>query len=358
MKTPLKTRLNYIPSTSPLRQEEPQMEGSIPEVEIFDKAKPVMAKRMMDKELQAFGTLGSGNIYDSWNKISQEELEEKKGDYINNFNFGAQSAARLDILGNNSWKEACKSYLKKVKQNMNNAIKDGRTDIAGTWMDNARNFIENIKTFELKKSDDWANQYSDETQGNAGGSVVSKGSHKGDMRKYDMTFMGADNIDIDIAEEGDLYFKMRGVDDIWTVKDLGKNVFMKNFKGIQIWETFKKDLRNLAKQGKPIASSIVKGTVNSMLANKHSILSLLHDDILGNQSIFEMMEEEAIRRNLDFNKELFMPESKDFNMDLVQSMVEKGLINMANLTHASFLPTKAIAKSAATATELIKKYSR
>ena len=336
------TRKNYLPKkdiTSPLRQNDE------------------MAEEMS-------GVISGKDIYDTWKEISEEQLEQQKENYIENFNFGITSPARIDILGNPKWKELSRNYLNKVKNNISNAINDGQTDYAAKWMDNARNFINNIKIFENKKVEDWARQYTDESQSNAGGSIISKGSHKGDMRKYDMTYMGANNINMEIAEEGDIYWKMEDIDDIWTVKDLGRNIHYKNFKGIQLWNDFKKQLGRAAKEDVPVTDSSIKGTIDSMLRNEAAILSFAHDNLAGNQSMYEMYEEEGLRRGVVVDPDPFMPESTEYNLDMVKNMVKKGLIDMAKQIYSSNMPKQVndiiqdIDGKNLSAKELIKKYSK
>ena len=121
-----------FPDGPPLKQlEDPQMEGLLPEI----------------------------TVYDTWKTIDDNEFNKKKQDYIENFNFGLESSNRMDILGNPKWKETVRVWLKKTQENMFNAIGDGQTDVAAKWMDNARNLTNNnIKVFEGKKVNDFAKQ--------------------------------------------------------------------------------------------------------------------------------------------------------------------------------------------------------
>lgn len=308
------------------------------------------------------GMLPEITIYDTFNTISDEELNKKKQDYIENFNFGVESSSRMDVLGNPKWKETVRVWLKKAQENMFNAIGDGQTDIAAKWMDNAVNLVNNnVKVFENKKVNDWARQYSDEIKGNTGGSIMSKGSHKGDMRKMDLTYMGAENVALEISEDGNFYFKMEGIDDVWTVNDLGRNTFPKNFNGAVMWDDFKKQLIRAAKEGSPISKSSIKSTIDNLLQNEASVLSFAHDNLSTTQSMFEMYEEEARRRNIAINPNPFMPESKEFDIKRVKNMVKKGLEAMAEETYSSHIPKQAKdlvekASKNLSAKELIEKY--
>ena len=318
-----------------------------------------MADRMLKNELDAFGTLGNGTVYGSWQDISDRDLEQQKQKYIDNFKFGSKASARMDILGNKRWKEAAKSYLKDVKEKMSNAYVDGHVELAKEWMDNANNFIQNIKTFELQKVDDWAKQYNDETKGNKGGSTISKGSHKGDKRLIDMIYMGADNVDMQVAEEGDIYFKMRGVDDIATVADLNSpRVFLKNYKAIEMWENFKSSVMDKAKQGASVSASAIEGTVEAMLSNEQAILSLAHDNTINNKSMYEMYTDAAKKAGVNINPSPFMPESEDYNLGIIKQMVKDGLINMAKQTYKSYVPKAVVNATKLSAKDLLKKYRK
>tara|TARA_R100000900_G_scaffold146384_2_gene135968 strand:- start:529 stop:2142 length:1614 start_codon:yes stop_codon:yes gene_type:complete len=333
------TRDTYLPKKGkdgpPLKQlEDPQMEGLLPEV----------------------------TVYDTWKTIDDNEFNKKKQDYIENFNFGLESSNRMDILGNPKWKETVRVWLKKTQENMFNAIGDGQTDVAAKWMDNARNLTNNnIKVFEGKKVNDFAKQYSDEIKGNTGGSIMSKGSHKGDLRKTDLTYMGANNINMEISEDGNIFWKMEGVDDVWSVNDLGRNVFPKNFSGALMYDDFKNKLKSMAREGSPVSKSSIKGTIESFLQNEASVLSFAHDNLNSNESMFELYEQEANKRGFDINPDPFMPESDEYDFKQVKNMVKKGLVSMAEEVYNAHLSASDIKKvkdatKNLSAKELIEKY--
>tara|TARA_Y100000401_G_scaffold115896_1_gene120468 strand:+ start:5993 stop:7720 length:1728 start_codon:yes stop_codon:yes gene_type:complete len=283
------------------------------------------------------GVLPEVTIYDTFNTIDAETFEEKKQDYIENFRFGSKAGARIDTLGNKTWKEATRGWLKNVQENIFNAIGDGETDIAAKWMDNTRNLINNIKIFENKKVEDFGRQFTDEIKGNTGGSIMSKGSHKGDMRKYDMTYMGANNINLEISEDGDMFFKMEGIDDVWSVKDLGRNTFSKNFQGALRYDEIKQSLIDSAKQNKPFSKNALEGSIDSLLVNKEAILSFAHDDLGDNKALFDLYEKAARERGLKINIEPFMPESQEFDLKRVKNMVKKGLVSQAEEVYNAHL---------------------
>ena len=325
--------------------------------EMFPDGPPPMKQL---KEPQMRGLIPEVTIYDTWNTINNEDFEEKKLDYIENFRFGSKAGARIDALGNKSWKEATRGWLKNVQENIFNAIGDGETDIAAKWMDNTRNLINNIKIFENKKVEDFGRQFTDEIKGNTGGSIMSKGSHKGDMRKYDMTYMGANNINLEISEDGDMFFKMEGIDDVWSVKDLGRNTFSKNFQGALRYDEIKQSLIDSAKQNKPFSKNALEGSIESLLVNKEAILSFAHDDLGDNKALFDLYEKAARERGLKINIEPFMPESQEFDLKRVKNMVKKGLMSQAEQVYNAHLSNYAkenVDKAAKmSAKDLIEKY--
>ena len=378
--SPLKTRDNYLPEEveeSPFMQRDDAIYGGelpemmvtgqrksrprknfLPKLDLDNKAKVVMAERMFNNEFETLGTAGSGSIWDTWRDMDDITFGRSKQKHINNFMPTGRSSG-LEIFENRRWKQAAKGYLKGVKEKMSNAIADGSNDLAAEWMENANNFIKNIKTFSNQKINDWATQNNDETQGNKGGSTISKGSHKGDQRFIDAVYMGADNVDMQVAEEGDIYFKMRGVDDIADVKDLNTpRVFLKNYKAVQTWENLKKSLADKAKEGIPVPNSSIEGTVESMLSNEQAVLSMAHDNMINNKSMYELLEEAASASGKFLNKHIFMPESKNYNLELAKKAIKKGLVNMASQVYRSYVPKSVAQQSKLSAKDLLKKYRK
>ena len=326
--------------------------------EMFPDGPPPM-KQLEEPKMQ--GLIPEVTIYDTWNTINDQDFDEKKHDYIEIFRFGSNAGSRIDTLGNKRWKEAARSWLKNVQENIFNAIGDGQTDVAAKWMDNTRNLIKNIKIFENKKEEDFGKQFTDEIKGNTGGSIVSKGSHKGDMRKYDMTYMGANNINLEISEDGDMFFKMEGIDDVWSVKDLGRNTFTKNFQGALRYDEIKQSLIDSAKQNKPFSKNALEGSIESLLVNKEAILSFAHDNLGDNKAMFDLYEKAATKRGLKINIEPFMPESQEFDLKRVKNMVKKGLMSQAEEIYSAHLSNYAKqtvdrATKKMSAKDLIEKY--
>ena len=80
--------------------------------------------------------------------------------------------------------------------------------------------------------------------------------------------------------------------------------------------------------------------------------------------MYEMYEEEGLRRGVVVDPDPFMPESTEYNLDMVKNMVKKGLIDMAKQIYSSNMPKQIndiiqdIDGKNLSAKELIKKYSK
>ena len=154
--------------------------------------------------------------------------------------------------------------------------------------------------------------------------LISKGSHKGDQRKYDLTYMGSDKINMSISEEGDMYFKADGIEDVWTVKDLDRNVFGKNFQGYKVWDSFIEDMKKTNKEGGKISEGALEAVIEGVTQGKESLLSWFYDF-----GLFDKLEKQAEENGVMMDLDQIMPESERFNIDLIEDLVKNGLVNMA-----------------------------
>ncbi len=325
-----KTRENYLPNqnnASPTKQkrEDPAMEGEIPEI----------------------------TIWDTFNDLSVEDLEEMKVGHIENSKW-EEGDPVINTLQNPKHREVVRNYLSGVKENQLNAIKGGHLDIKNTWMENAKNLLDNLSMFHTKTGTWMEVNKVNPYENNQLSRAVSNSSHKGDMRKYDLTYMGDDNVNMSIAEEGDVYFKLNGIDDdIWTIKDLDKNVRLKNFQGYKVWDGFVNNIKKVAREGGKIGATAIEGIANSLTDSKESALSFFYDF-----GLFEQFEKQMKERGKDINLDVIMPESPDFNIDIIKDLVKNGLINMAKQTFKANVPKAVNAAVKLTAKELIKKYKK
>tara|TARA_R100001594_G_scaffold5008_3_gene16333 strand:- start:6009 stop:7406 length:1398 start_codon:yes stop_codon:yes gene_type:complete len=319
-----RTRDSYIPTSSPMQQQADDSDDKATK-EVF---------------------LPTVTIWDTFNELTEASLDEMAKDHANNTSFDSKNDDLINVLQNPKHRMVVKNYLKDVKTRMINALNDGQIDIKDEWMNNVKNLQSNIGMY-ANKYQGWVDMVSSGQFEEAKHSkLISKGSHKGDKRKYDLTYIGSDKINMSISEEGDMYFKVNGInDDIWTVKDLDKNVFSKNFKGYKVWDDFLEEMKQVTREGGQVNEGAIEAVVESLAEGKDSLLSWFYDF-----GLFEELEKATEENNIKIDIDQVMPESERFNIELLEDLVKNGLVNMAK-TRIN-MPTNLSAK------DLIKKYSK
>ena len=296
------------------------------------------------------------NIWKTFIDLPEKELQKRVGNAIandmsNNEEYGVVLKP-IEKLPNKQWRESITEYMGFVKENMINSIKDGQLEYKDAWMSNAQSAITNVQKF-INKRTDWMQQMGgDQTLTNKGGSTMSAASHKGDKRQWDLTYLGDRNIQMDLSEEGGIYFKLEGVDDIWSVDDLDANTHNKDYRGLQIWNELKKKLKESASEGIEFNEPAVESVIDGILQSDEAVGSWAHDDLDG-ESFFDRYYK-AAPEEFDINP--FMPEHSDYNVELIRDMVKNGMINMAKQTFATYAPK--VAKTALTVKQLIDKYRK
>ena len=147
---------------------------------------------------------------------------------------------------------------------------------------------------------------------------------------------------------------MQGIDDdIWTVKDLDKNVRLKNSQGYKIWDGFIQDIKKTVKEGGKVSNAALEGVVNSLTESKDSALSFFFDF-----GLFDQFEKQIQEQGGEVNTDTLMPESTNFNMDIVTDLVKNGLINMAKQTMSSAIAAGSVSNASTSAKSLLRKYSK
>ncbi|MAN62232.1 MAG: hypothetical protein CMI60_09840 [Parvibaculum sp.] len=296
-----RTRESYIPTSSPMQQ------------------------RFKSKDMVYGGRVGApATIYDTWGSLPEEKLNDMKKNHVANTTFGSASTNQIDVLKNPKHKATVRNYLKKAKENMINALNDGQIEFKDQWMDNVKNLVGNLGSMNTKYGG-WVDMNkSSQFEKSSFNNLISKGSHKGDQRKYDLTYMGSDKINMSISEEGDMYFKADGIEDVWTVKDLDRNVFAKNFQGYKVWDSFIEDMKKTNKEGGKISEGALEAVIEGVTQGKESLLSWFYDF-----GLFDKLEKQAEENGVMMDLDQIMPESERFNIDLIEDLVKNGLVSMA-----------------------------
>lgn len=320
-----RTRENYIPTSSPMQQ-----------------------RQSSDQNAKDFVRQISSNIYDTWSSLSEEKLNDMKKNHVAN-SLGEKLNNKIDVLKNPKHKIAVKNYFKKAKENVINAINDGQLEFKSQWMSNVENLIGNLGSMNTKYGSWLDMNKSSQFEKSSFNNLISKGSHKGDQRKYDLTYMGSNEINMDISEEGDIYFKANGIDDVWTVNDLDRNVFGKNFQGYKVWDGFIEDMKKTNKEGGKVSEGALEAVIEGVTEGKENLLSWFYDF-----GLFDKLEKQAEENGVTMDLDQIMPESERFNIDLIEDLVKNGLVNMAK----ERIGMETFKLAGQSASELINKYRK
>ncbi len=216
-------------------------------------------------------------------------------------------------------------------------------------MSNVENLIGNLGSMNTKYGGWLDMNKSSQFEKSSFNNLISKGSHKGDQRKYDLTYMGSNEINMDISEEGDIYFKANGIDDVWTVNDLDRNVFGKNFQGYKVWDGFIEDMKKTNKEGGKVSEGALEAVIEGVTEGKENLLSWFYDF-----GLFDKLEKQAEENGITMDLDQIMPESERFNIDLIEDLVKNGLVNMAK----ERIGMETFKLAGQSASELINKYRK
>lgn len=259
-----------------------------------------------------------------WDKIKSygSDMPERIDKFIQHANYSPETDKPINAFQNQQWVGVITEWLQGQKQSMVEATNNKDKETQQKISSSVNQLIQDVTTYSGKFLDWIARNSGDQAEGNAGGSVVSKGSKKDERFIGDITFMGDQNTVVAIGEDGKLGIKSYGLEKIKYVEDLDDGVFAKDDAGYAMFLEASGQLQKDAEAGKPLNEDIVNGHSDLLLKNKDSVLSWAFDPLYGQAWI-----QDFAKGNSNASFDVFMPESPEFDIDYLTDEIHGWLGN-------------------------------
>lgn len=257
-----------------------------------------------DIKNQQFGSI--------WDKVQAygSDMDEKVDKFIQHVSYDPNVEKPIKSMQNQEWVVAITKWLQEQKSAMVKARTTKNSDEQQRVAAAVNTLIQDVVTYSGKFLS-WMDRNSgDQTEGNAGGSVVSQGSKKDERFIGNITFMGDKNTTVAVSPEGKIGIKSYGLDGVKFVEDLDDGVFAKDDMGFLQFTKISEQLQKDAESGKPLNENVVKGNADQLLKNKDSVLSWAFDPLYGQSWL-----QDYAQANPDADVDVFMPESPAFDID-------------------------------------------
>ena len=257
-----------------------------------------------DIQNQQFGSI--------WNKMQVygEDMPEKIDKFVKHVSYDPEINKPIESFQNQQWVQTITKWLQDQKSVYVKARNSKNNDEQQRIVAAVNTLIQDVTTYSGKFMDWIARNSGDQTEGNAGGSVVSEGSKKDERFIGNITFMGDTNTNIAVGENGKIGIKSFGLDGVKFVEELDSDVFAKDDMGFLQFTKISEQLQKDAESGKPLNENVVKGNADQLLTNKDSILSWAFDPLYGQSWL-----QDYAQGNPNADLDVFMPESPKFDID-------------------------------------------
>lgn len=275
---------------------------------------------------------GGGTI---WDKIQSygEDMDVRIDKFIQHTNYSPETDLPVNAFQNQEWVGIITEWLQTQKQGMVEATNSKNKEAQQKISTAVNQLIQDVTTYSGKFLDWLDRNAGDQAEGNAGGSVVSKGSMKDEKFIGDITFMGDQNTTIAVGDDGKIGIKSYGLEDVKYIEDLDDNVFAKDDAGYAMFLEASSVLQKDAEAGKPLNENIVNGHADQLLTSKDSILSWAFDPLYGQSWISDFAQ-----GNPDKPFDVFMPESESFDIDYLTDEIHGWLGNKLKEAYEKNVP--------------------
>ena len=275
---------------------------------------PMMYAGVPYEEYKPFKQMESGQPTSIWEKIRTygKDVDKKVKRFVKHNKYNPTTDKPIASIQNPKWKNVIMQWLQSRRKLMIEATRANEKQKQQQVSQSILNLIQDINTYSGKYLD-WTDRNSGENKpGSKGSSVVSLGSKKDEKFIGDMTFMGDLNTNILIGDDGKMGIKSFGLEGVKYVEDLDVDVFARDDVGKMTFLEASGKLQKEAEAGKPLNESIVTGYADELLRNEDSILSWAFDPLYGSSWI-----QDWTQANPDADVSVFMPESKNYDLDLL-----------------------------------------
>ena len=263
-------------------------------------------------------------------------MDKKIDTFIKHTKYDPTTDKPINSFQNKEWVSIITKWLQGKKAEMVKATNEKNNDVMQQISTSVNTLIQDVTTYSGKFLDWMDRNAGDAAEGNAGGSVVSQGSKKDEKFIGNITFMGDKNTTIGIAEDGKIGIKSFGLPNVKYVEELDFDVFAKDSVGHAQFIEVSESLQKLAESGKPLNENTVKGNADQLLKNEDSILSWAFDPLYGQSWLQDYLE-----GNPNADVEKFMPESNNFDLDLLTDEVHGWLVSKLTESYNKNVPQQA-----------------
>ena len=273
-----------------------------------------------------------------WEKMKAygPTMDKKIDTFIKHTKYDPTTDKPINSFQNKEWVSIITKWLQGKKAEMVKATNEKNNDVMQQISTSVNTLIQDVTTYSGKFLDWMDRNAGDAAEGNAGGSVVSQGSKKDEKFIGNITFMGDKNTTIGIAEDGKIGIKSFGLPNVKYVEELDFDVFAKDSVGHAQFIEVSESLQKLAESGKPLNENTVKGNADQLLKNEDSILSWAFDPLYGQSWLQDYLE-----GNPNADVEKFMPESNNFDLDLLTDEVHGWLVSKLTESYNKNVPQQA-----------------
>ena len=270
-----------------------------------------------------------------WDKVKSygADMDVRIDKFIQHTNYSPETDLPVNAFQNQQWVGIITEWLQTQKQGMVEATNSKNKESQQKISTAVNQLIQDVTTYSGKFLDWLDRNAGDQAEGNAGGSVVSKGSMKDEKFIGDITFMGDQNTTIAVGDDGKIGIKSYGLEEVKYIEDLDDNVFAKDDAGYAMFLEASSVLQKDAEAGKPLNENIVKGHADQLLTNKDSILSWAFDPLYGQSWISDFAQ-----GNPDKPFDVFMPESESFDIDYLTDEIHGWLGNKLKEAYEKNVP--------------------
>tara|TARA_R100001509_G_scaffold42416_1_gene22858 strand:- start:309 stop:2777 length:2469 start_codon:yes stop_codon:yes gene_type:complete len=270
-----------------------------------------------------------------WEKMKAygPTMDKKIDTFIKHTKYDPTTDKPINSFQNKEWVNIITKWLQGKKAEMVKATNEKNNDVMQQISTSVNTLIQDVTTYSGKFLDWMDRNAGDAAEGNAGGSVVSQGSRKDEKFIGNITFMGDKNTTIGIAEDGKIGIKSFGLPNVKYVEELDFDVFAKDSVGHAQFIEVSESLQKLAESGKPLNKNTVKGNADQLLKNEDSILSWAFDPLYGQSWLQDYLE-----GNPNADVEKFMPESNNFDLDLLTDEVHGWLVSKLTESYNKNVP--------------------
>ena len=263
-------------------------------------------------------------------------MDKKIDNFIKHVNYSPETDKPINSFQNQEWVGIITKWLQGKKAEMIKATNEKNNDTMQRVSTSVNSLIQDVTTYSGKFLD-WIDRNSGDAElGNAGGSVVSQGSRKDERFIGNITFMGDKNTTIAVGDDGKIGIKSFGLPNVKYVEELDIDVFAKDDVGHAQFVEVSESLQKQAESGKPLNENTVKGNADQMLKNQDSVLSWAFDPLYGQSWLQDYLE-----GNPNADVEKFMPESNNFDLDLLTDEVHGWLVSKLTESYNKNVPQQA-----------------